>query len=204
MTDINPGQLGEALNWKADRDLKNLDNTGTGFIIQTGTVIIWPGTTVPDGYLLCDGSAISRTTYAALFAVIGTTYGPGDSSGTFNLPNFTKERIIIETYKSGTSWYHVYSDGWCEQGGLATGTPTFKVSFLKPFRDANYTITTTTETGNGDYTVRTMEPIIGYILANSCTLQSCPSFNGTVFYWQACGYITLSTTTTTNQHIIKY
>lgn len=89
MTDINPGQFGEALNWKADRDLKNLDNTGTGFIIQTGTVIIWPGTTVPDGYLLCDGSAISRTTYAALFAVIGTTYGEGDSSGTFNLPNIS-------------------------------------------------------------------------------------------------------------------
>lgn len=100
MTDINPGQLGEALNWKADRDLKNLDNTGTGFIIQTGTVIIWPGTTVPDGYLLCDGSAISRTTYAALFAVIGTTYGPGDSSGTFNLPNFTNR--FIEGGTAGT------------------------------------------------------------------------------------------------------
>lgn len=93
MTDINPGQLVETINWKADRDLKNLDNTGTGFVIQPGTIIIWPGTTVPDGYLLCDGSAISRTTYAALFAVIGTTYGPGDSSGTFNLPNF-QDRVI--------------------------------------------------------------------------------------------------------------
>lgn len=88
MTDINPGQLVETINWKADRDLKNLDNTGTGFVIQPGTIIIWPGTIVPDGYLLCDGSEISRITYSALFEVIGTTYGPGDSSGTFNLPNF--------------------------------------------------------------------------------------------------------------------
>lgn len=93
MTDINPGQLVETINWKADRDLKNLDNTGTGFVIQPGTIIIWPGTTVPDGYLLCDGSEISRITYSALFAVIGTTYGPGDSSGTFNLPDF-QDRII--------------------------------------------------------------------------------------------------------------
>lgn len=84
MTDINPGQLVETINWKADRDLKNLDNTGTGFVIQPGTIIIWSGTTVPDGYLLCDGSEISRITYSALFAVIGTTYGPGDSSGTFS------------------------------------------------------------------------------------------------------------------------
>ena len=51
-----------------------------------GSIKPFAGTTVPDGYLLCDGSAISRTTYAALFAVIGTTYGTGDGSTTFNLP----------------------------------------------------------------------------------------------------------------------
>ena len=57
-------------------------------IILPGMVAIWAGTTVPEGYLLCDGSAVSRTTYSALFSAIGTTYGPGDSSSTFNLPNF--------------------------------------------------------------------------------------------------------------------
>ena len=41
MTDINPGQFGEAINWKVDRDLKNLDSTGTVFVIQTGTIIIF-------------------------------------------------------------------------------------------------------------------------------------------------------------------
>lgn len=104
MTDINPGQLVETINWKADRDLKNLDNTGTGFVIQPGTIIIWPGTTVPDGYLLCDGSEISRITYSALFAVIGTTYGPGDSSGTFNLPNFQDPSNTRKWY-SWKCWY---------------------------------------------------------------------------------------------------
>lgn len=43
--------------------------------------------TLPDSYLACDGSAVSRTTYAELFDVIGTTYGMGDGTTTFNLPN---------------------------------------------------------------------------------------------------------------------
>lgn len=52
-----------------------------------GTIVAFGGTTAPTGWLICDGSAISRTTYADLFAVIGTAYGTGDGSTTFNLPN---------------------------------------------------------------------------------------------------------------------
>lgn len=44
------------------------------------------GTAVPDGFLLCDGSELSRTLYPELFAVIGTTYGEGDGETTFNIP----------------------------------------------------------------------------------------------------------------------
>lgn len=47
----------------------------------------YAGGTVPANYLLCDGSAISRTTYKALFAAVGTTWGVGDGSTTFNLPD---------------------------------------------------------------------------------------------------------------------
>lgn len=46
------------------------------------------GYAVPSGYLECDGSAVSRTTYAALFAAIGTSFGVGDGSSTFNVPDF--------------------------------------------------------------------------------------------------------------------
>ena len=53
---------------------------------KVGTVQAFAGTTPPDGWLFCDGAAISRTTYADLFAAIGTTYGAGDGSTTFNLP----------------------------------------------------------------------------------------------------------------------
>ena len=52
-----------------------------------GAVIAYMGTNAPNGWLLCDGSAISRTQYAALFAVIGTSSGYGDTTTTFNLPD---------------------------------------------------------------------------------------------------------------------
>ncbi len=54
---------------------------------EVGAIKPWTKTTAPDGYLLCNGSAVSRTTYADLFAVISTTYGAGDGSTTFNVPN---------------------------------------------------------------------------------------------------------------------
>ena len=53
---------------------------------EVGTIKPWGKTTAPNGYLLCDGSAVSRTTYAELFAVLSTTYGVGDGSLTFNVP----------------------------------------------------------------------------------------------------------------------
>ena len=54
---------------------------------EVGAIKPWAKATAPVGYVLCDGTAISRTTYADLFAVISTTYGAGDSSTTFNVPN---------------------------------------------------------------------------------------------------------------------
>jgi microcystin-dependent protein len=57
--------------------------------VPTGAINMWGTGTAPTGYLLCAGAAVSRSTYAALFAVIGTTFGVGDGSTTFNLPNYT-------------------------------------------------------------------------------------------------------------------
>jgi microcystin-dependent protein len=54
---------------------------------EVGAIKPWAKTTAPVGYVLCDGAAISRTTYADLFAIISTTYGVGDSSTTFNVPD---------------------------------------------------------------------------------------------------------------------
>jgi microcystin-dependent protein len=55
--------------------------------IPTATIVPWSDSSVPSGFLECDGTAVSRTTYSALFAIIGTTYGTGDGSTTFNVPD---------------------------------------------------------------------------------------------------------------------
>ena len=59
-----------------------------------GIVMSFAGATAPEGWLLCDGSAVSRSSYSALFAAIGTTYGAGDGSTTFNVPDLTG-RVVI-------------------------------------------------------------------------------------------------------------
>lgn len=58
---------------------------------EIGEVKIWPAGTVPTGYLECNGAAVSRATYSELFAVIGTMYGAGDGTTTFNLPDYRGE-----------------------------------------------------------------------------------------------------------------
>jgi microcystin-dependent protein len=60
----------------------------------TGEIKMWPLATAPEGHLVCDGSAYSRKTYAPLFAVIGTTFGVGDGSTTFNVPNYVNRMPI--------------------------------------------------------------------------------------------------------------
>ena len=54
-----------------------------------GIIMPFAGTVAPENYLFCDGSAVSRTTFATLFGVIGTTFGAGDGSSTFNLPDLS-------------------------------------------------------------------------------------------------------------------
>ena len=73
----------------------NLDLTTKQYVDQLinslfgpGSLKIWPSNSIPTGFLVCDGSAVSRTTYADLFGVVGTSFGAGDGSTTFNLPDF--------------------------------------------------------------------------------------------------------------------
>ena len=68
-------------------------------VSPSAAIIGFGGSSAPTGWLLCDGSAVSRTTYAALFAIIGTTYGSGDGSTTFNLPDLRTR--VPAGYKSG-------------------------------------------------------------------------------------------------------
>lgn len=64
--------------------------------IPTGSVFPFAGITAPEGFLLCNGQAVSRFTYAKLYGVLGDTYGAGDGSTTFNLPN------LVDRFIEGT------------------------------------------------------------------------------------------------------
>jgi microcystin-dependent protein len=68
--------------------------------IPTGTVSQFAGSAAPTGWMLCDGSAISRSVYSDLFGVVGTTYGAGDGSTTFNLPDL-RGRVAVGQFPSG-------------------------------------------------------------------------------------------------------
>tara|TARA_B100000085_G_C18450211_1_gene474534 strand:+ start:204 stop:770 length:567 start_codon:yes stop_codon:yes gene_type:complete len=61
--------------------------------VSIGSIVPFGGTAAPTGFLACDGSAISRTTYADLFSAISTTWGTGDGSSTFNIPDLRNEFV---------------------------------------------------------------------------------------------------------------
>jgi microcystin-dependent protein len=86
-------------NYEATRyDFDGANLTGIEGI-PTATIIPWSTASVPSGFLECNGQAVSRSTYATLFAIVSTTYGAGDGSTTFNVPDLQDN---VPLGKSGT------------------------------------------------------------------------------------------------------
>jgi len=94
--------------------------TASVSMLSPATSISGYFTTAPSGYLLEDGSAVSRTTYSDLFAVIGTTYGTGDGSTTFNLPD-SRGRVMVNKNPSDTE-FDVMGEKYGEKTHTDTGT----------------------------------------------------------------------------------
>lgn len=87
--------------------------------VPTGTVLDFAAATAPSGYLACNGAAVSRTTYAALFAVIGTTWGAGDGSTTFNVPDLRGRTAIGSGTGSGLTARTLAGTGGAETHQLS-------------------------------------------------------------------------------------
>ena len=71
-------------------------------LLPVGSIIVWPETTAPTGWVIADGTAISRSTFAGLFSLIGTDYGAGDGSTTFALPDFRDRLALGKGTNNGT------------------------------------------------------------------------------------------------------
>ncbi len=89
-------------------------------IVPSGAVMFYAAATPPGGWYACDGSAKNRTTDAALFAVIGTIFGAGDGSTTFNLPDGRSRNIIMAGTGPGLSARNLGATGGEENHVLST------------------------------------------------------------------------------------
>lgn len=87
-TSSGAGDSGKVARLNSDGQLN------TGFAFLAGQIMMYGAAAAPVGWLLCDGTAVSRATYATLFAIIGTTYGVGNGSTTFNLPDL-RGRVAV-------------------------------------------------------------------------------------------------------------
>jgi microcystin-dependent protein len=122
--------------------------------IPSGGLMMWPTASAPAGYLLCNGTAVSRTTYAALFAVIGTTFGVGDNSTTFNLPNYVNRvpvgagGLYAAAATGGSKDAIVVSHTHTASGtfvtGVSTGTTIVDASVEGAFANPITSLTTST------------------------------------------------------------
>ena len=110
--------------------------------VPTGSVHIMATTTAPSGYLKCNGAAVSRTTYADLFAIIGTTHGEGDGSSTFNVPDLRGEFVRgwddSRGVDSGRSFASSQSSANLQHNHTATATSTSSVTDPGHFHNVAY------------------------------------------------------------------
>lgn len=121
---LNITNVADGAEVNVQSDWNEADTNSDAFIqnkpifVPTGTVSAFAGSAAPTGYLLCDGSPVNRTTYAALFDVIDETYGVGDGSTTFNLPDL-RGRVVAGL---GESLLGATADTLGEDNGLIADT----------------------------------------------------------------------------------
>lgn len=139
------GAVGEI---SIDTDTENIrvhdGSQAGGFeIVPSGTVVPFGGASAPGGWQLCDDTALSRTTYARLFAVIGTAYGTGDGSTTFNVPDL-RDRVPLGKGTNNATL-----------GAETTGAAASSVMASATKSGVQTATNTTGSDGDGDLTVGT-------------------------------------------------
>jgi microcystin-dependent protein len=139
--------------------LASLQSIPVGFFMMGGVA------TPPTNFLLCDGSLISRTTYATLFAKIGTTYGVGDGLTTFGLPDPRGRALMAAGSGAGLTARALNASGGTEEHTLTADESAV----------LTYTVTSTEAVTTDDATSQTTNPQILYAGRNQATVSYNPS-----------------------------
>ena len=137
----------------------------------------------------------SGATYASLLNFSGASDGfmfprcTARATTTSSASNY-KVAVVVQNYKSGTSWYRVWSDGWIEQGGFYNNLPsntTFTITFLKSFVDTNFTFISSQRHDGTTGDAPNENEWISAIAKGSVTIYNSRAAGGGI-YWHACGY----------------
>jgi microcystin-dependent protein len=159
-------------------------NNISGATNPTGAIIMYGAASAPSGWLLCDGSAVNRTTFSALFAVISTTFGVGDGSTTFNVPNMVNNVPI--------------GAGSTAALGTSVGTNTGTVSITDPghnhTQNAHQHVGTSGVGGGQIYTGQSGSWPFGYTNETTTLGESAAAGTGST----TVGFANTSSTTATN------
>ena len=157
------------------------DATKSGIISDLSNI-----TTSLDGYWYIVIATTTKTDVEVDLDQVAT-----DLNSKVNVGDLTQCHVVVETYQNGTSWYRVYDDGWCEQGGdytLSSNNGSISISFLKPFNNTIYSILVSKQVDN-NYDQSVYVPKIrtrsttGFI--GACNVD----VSNSLFIWQASGYI---------------
>lgn len=127
--EFDSGTLGSGNPTSVSYGIISATNTSLPSVVPTGTILMTGGASADSGYLICDGTAYSRTTYSALFTKISTTFGVGNGSSTFNIPNLQAK---FPLGKSG-------SHGLGTTGGAFAQTPAGTIATSSTFTGSSFT-----------------------------------------------------------------
>jgi len=132
--------------------------------LPSGLVMYFANTTAPTGWLQCDGSAVSRSTYSSLYAAIGTIYGAGDGTSTFNLPDTRGQ--FVRSWATATSTVATFSGSISTTTLTVSSTPTGLIQIGDVLSGSGVTANTKivvqlsgTTGGVGTYTVDTSQTV---------------------------------------------
>ena len=152
--------------------------------VPTGSVHMMATTTAPSGYLKCNGAAVSRTTYADLFAIIGTTHGAGDGSSTFNVPDLRGEFVRgwddSRGVDSGRSFGSSQSDANKQHNHTATSTSIKRHSQSRDPGHIHQIQYSFANSDSGDGGLKNLERSTMRLRAKAATAQSALSNSATI------------------------